>query len=347
MATIREYENYVDIAGIILPKRQLARQIQKENEEHSIPEAKQLDRLVEAYRERRLVLVLGAGVSVNHGVPTWNKLMSRLLHLCLPGSETPTTESAASDKINSLMEHFTNLMLARYARKKLSERGSFEEIVEDQLYPSNFEERESSMIRAIHELCTNDDLGGIDSIISYNYDDLIEQKIENSKEVAGEAIELSSSCIPVYHVHGFLPHDEQRCGTQIVLSDDDYHRLYADVYHWSHLVQINKFRDYVCLFVGTSFTDPSLRRLLDIAKTQRGGDGEDTPPHSMIRKRRAKKDGMSKSQIESLKLFTEIETSDARSFGVSTIWADEYDDIPDKLSAIVSGCASKAGQPET
>ncbi len=48
-------------------------------EENRASEAEQLIHLQEAYRREDLVLVLGAGVSTAHGLPTWDALLKKLL----------------------------------------------------------------------------------------------------------------------------------------------------------------------------------------------------------------------------------------------------------------------------
>lgn len=76
--------------------------------------------------------------------------------------------------------------------------------------------------------------------------------------------------LKIYHVHGFLPQDgDIGAGNKITLGEFVYHEQYNNIYSWNNIVQINKFRDNTCLFIGTSLTDPTIRRLLDIAKSQK------------------------------------------------------------------------------
>ena len=134
-----------------------------------------------------------------------------------------------------------------------------------------------------------------------------------------------------------------------------YHQQYNEIYSWNNMVQINKFRDNTCLFIGLSFDDPNLRRLLDIANLQKG---ESKKYHYRIEKRYNLKSLekkilrileqdtqlSDKKELSKLKLdetvkylanmMEKFEENDALSFGVQTIWIKDYKEIPEILKEI-------------
>jgi hypothetical protein len=126
----------------------------------------------------------------------------------------------------------------------------------------------------------------LDSIINYNYDSILEQIMDMEKipkrVIVGPPSENyhqdgqeTSSCVPIYYVHGSLPHNDCKRRTselvgnpnqaKPVLAEETYHQQYSEPYKWNSLIQIRKFVDKTCLFIGHSFADPNLRRLLDTA----------------------------------------------------------------------------------
>ncbi|HDK9808218.1 TPA: SIR2 family protein, partial [Klebsiella pneumoniae] len=111
------------------------------------------------------------------------------------------------------------------------------------------------------------------SVITYNFDDLLERQLI-SNSILHRCIYTNNESfdpdeLPVYHVHGFLPENRKLYDgldkSTLVFSEEGYHHIYSDSYHWSNLVQLNSFRENSCLMVGLSMTDPNLRRLLDIS----------------------------------------------------------------------------------
>ncbi len=165
--------------------------------------------------------------------------------------------------------------------------------------------------------------------------------------------------LPIYHVHGFLPQKGQlTTKNKVVLSEDGYHQQYSDVYGWSNLIQINKFKDHNCLFIGLSFSDPNLRRLLDIAKNERGDEDihhycfkkrhDKTHVKTKLEKILSENEGIldekARAQLglndvvdDLIKFMENFEENDALSFGVGILWVNDYSEIPEILKNIRLG----------
>jgi hypothetical protein len=202
----------------------------------------------------------------------------------------------------------------------------------------------------------------LNSIITYNFDDILEQSIKKMsidlpfRSIYGNGQNVETGELPIYHVHGFLP-EKEKLGpsNQITFGENIYHKQYVDTYSWNNIVQINKFRDNNCLFIGTSLTDPNTRRLLDISNQQRTS----TKGYHFIFKLKYKKEDVSKAlellltqnqelldekskaklqfdnTVETLiETIESFEENDLSSFGIKTIWVSSYSEIPDILKQI-------------
>lgn len=181
---------------------------------------------------------------------------------------------------------------------------------------------------------------GLKSIITYNFDDLLEHKL--SEKQIGYHIISDDKDIPdpsvlnIYHVHGCLPREEVAdSGAALVFSEEEYHELYRDSYSWSNLTQLNAFRETTCLFVGSSLEDPNLRRLLDVYCRSC-----DTPRHYavLVRKTLKETDDIQEKFPVRLDEYREIDNNIRdqyfESIGINVIWADDYDEIPAILQEI-------------
>ena len=326
----------------------------------------QISNLNIAYKDEELVLVLGAGVSVPYNLPSWGNLLQKLLFETFNNS---TTNSEASFVLAKLFpELFPNspLISARFLEEffKKKENGkTFDEMIKEALYEQVNRAADSTTIKEILQFCiARGRSPNLDSIITYNYDDILEVALENSnveipfKPIYKVGMNPKNGQLPIYHVHGYLP-QEQEIDKEysITLSENLYHKQYNDIYGWNNMVQINKFKDNVCIFIGISLTDPNIRRLLDIANLQKGDKGK---YHYLFKMKYSKEDvkrnleeilnknaplldektkanlKLDETSIQLITKMEEFEELDAESFGIKIIWIRDYDDIADFLKEV-------------
>ncbi|GGG12180.1 SIR2 family protein [Pontibacter amylolyticus] len=320
-----------------------------------------LDSIHEAYRKENLVLVLGAGISMSFGLPNWETLLQKLM------MKTLDKDKEVSNVLSRLFSKIftpSSLIAGRYLQKYYENQNkSFEEEVRKILYDGFSISAKSPLMDEIVKLCASPGKSpNLNSIITYNFDNILEQRLDKLtidipyKSIYGVGINAENSSLPIYHVHGYLPQKEKLNGlNQITFGEYVYHKQYVDIYSWNNIVQINKFRDYNCLFVGTSLTDPNTRRLLDIANQQKG----DSERYHYIFKTKYKEanikstlnillnqnsdlldektkanlslDETAKTLVKTIESFEE---NDMSSFGVKTIWVSDYSEIPQILKEI-------------
>ncbi|MBU7045395.1 MAG: SIR2 family protein [Theionarchaea archaeon] len=360
----------------------LNRRIEETLKEERISRQEQISELTTAYRNEELVLVLGSGISTEHNLPDWNTLLQKLLiNAFMIEMEEPKERSSDLAKLFTSIFPLSPLVAARYLHEyyrdnpKSGENGiSFEEAIREALYEEMNLEDESPLYKEILQFCIAPDKSpNLDCIITYNYDDILKTYLSALDiDIPYETIYSSGAnpprgVVPIYHVHGFLPQNKRLTKeNRIILSEDMYHQQYLETYNWSNMVQIEKFRDKTCLFIGVSFTDPNLRRLLDIAKSLRG---ESARYHYCIRKRddpkvvedilslvleqEQRKESSIKEKIppqeleetakQLIAMKEQFEENDASSFGLRIIWVKDYAEIPTILEDIRSENSIKNG----
>ncbi len=239
------------------------REIEKEREWNA-PELKALQ---EAYREGRLSLVLGAGISKACGVPMWEELTRSLLRSSLAGlyeSVGPEEAPLHVRDIEATLKERVRPMIVRYVKAKLGER--FLDEVRKALY-----QRPPRLSGTVREILA---MQRLSAILTLNFDDLLETFAERLGaedryvSIFEAPIRVPLHRIPIYHTHGFLPADPSlRRSTGLIFSEDDYHERLHQPYHWTDHVFLDLLARTTCLFIGTSGEDPNLRRLIDLART--------------------------------------------------------------------------------
>lgn len=228
--------------------------------------APRIHALAEAYRTGRLSLVLGAGISKGCGLPEWSELNRTLLRRALEGlyeAVGPDEAPLHARDIEATLKDRVRPMVGRYVKAKLG--GRYLDEVRTALYEGPM--RLSQTVRWILTL------ERLQAILTLNFDDLLETfaaRLEvggRYQTVFAAPIHPRSGRIPIYHTHGYLPRDPREPHSDgLILSEDDYHGLLHQGYHWTDHVAIQLLARSTCLFIGTSGEDPNLRRLLDLAR---------------------------------------------------------------------------------
>lgn len=288
-----------------------------------------LIQLKNAYKEKNLVLFCGAGISIGSGIPSWNKLLvSMFLEISKLSSDYT---DVLCDKLKNEL-FISQEMLARMI--KFSDSKYFHERIRRNLY-KDLKKESTDTINAIIDLCSNNCKDkGIKEIITYNFDDLLEQNLRKNNIKFYNDI---GEGIPIHHVHGLLPQNEEiRCNNRIVFSEDEYHEEYTKFTSNATIKQLGALNDNVCLYVGISFTDPNMRRLADeYFKNHKAK----SPVHYLIKKVPNINVGQDNSYLSSTKILNQImylEELDAESFGFKIIWLDSFDEIPKLFNDIKS-----------
>ena len=301
--------------------------------------------LSSAYRNRGVTLVTGAGVSMDAGVPSWAALLAKLRAATLPSVLSKNGKETIGKIIGRVADGESPIVAARHISVSMK-RSEFVEAVRSALYEEVYE---SDLVAEISRFCVkNESLAGVLGILTYNFDLILEEYLNNSGVITKRVFRGSSSSesgLAVNHVHGFLGRKKGE-GTEIILSETQYHTEYAQPYSWSNVVQLNTFRETSCLFVGSSMSDPNQRRLLEIAKR------EHSRTHFAILRRtspRSTEDALSlgwgsrgkglgrptKKQTEDVELRCKLlsrmldhtRAQALQELGVTAIWIDEYSDI--------------------
>jgi NAD-dependent SIR2 family protein deacetylase len=258
-------------------------------------------------QEGALALFMGAGISVGCGLPTWQNL---LLHVA--------EKMWKSDPLlGDLISKENQILIARYARKK--NKKNFNAIVSDCLYNNDIQISKDLLAIAG---------SGIKKICNFNFDDLLEEAfltegIEADVILESELYDPLSDKVTVFHPHGFIDRTatkDELINVNLVLSEDDYNSLYSNPYSWANILQISLLTNYSVVFVGMSLTDPNIRRLLDVVRSNGFAN-----QHFVILKDPAK--GVPKEQKTHFKKVKKMKELDLKNFRVTPWWVSDYSDI--------------------
>lgn len=285
-----------------------------------------VDYLARQLLRGRLALFLGAGVSNFFGLPDWVGLVNAL---CAKNNcEHADPGSDLTVKVEAIR--------SRYYADKNSE---FLDDVASALYEGQeldfLKIRSNDLLSAIGSLVMASKRGSAATVISLNYDDLLELYLEyhgfvvdpiwNDRHWAG------TPDVRIYHPHGFLPLDPSRKRSdEIVLGMRDYQRIMSDSSLWKPMLQ-TLLRTHSFLFIGLSGEDRHLQTLIGGTENSHANVQERSAFHSV---RFELSEGSDIAHV--------LET-----FGVSTQVVSGYDELPDFLFEICQQARQLRGRSDS
>lgn len=224
--------------------------------------------------ENNFSLFLGAGVSMSANLPCWWNLLAGMINRCKQG----IFKEADLDQLTKVCCN-SSIVMGRFIRMMMESKSNEEEFYQC-LHEALYNGVDSYSSPLITEIChlIQFKRQQAQSIITYNFDDVMERALKScgigNYSIFGQ--NQPQQLFPIYHVHGFVPFEnKENIKSLPVLSEEEYHRVYANSYNWSNVEQIHALSRTTCIFIGLSMTDPNLRRLLDIANK----DSEADPRH--------------------------------------------------------------------
>lgn len=274
------------------------------------------------FQENNCTLFLGAGVSQDAGGPSWNELLVK----SIKKMRKPLTKGDFKRIYEACS--MSPIIMGRYIVNNIKMKEILIKYLHDYVLYKSVDINKSNLISAICEMVSTKK---IESLITYNYDDLVETAI---RQKGIEVVSIYSKSrnlrgeLPVYHVHGLIPENNSDVQSTPVFSEDDYHIIYSESYHWSNVEQLHALDRNTCFFVGLSMTDPNLRRLLDIS--HRDGDKEIRHFAFLKREKLYKSD----NKHEKNKKHFNILEKQLEALGVYVIWYEDYKEIPKMLKDI-------------
>ncbi|WP_405143649.1 SIR2 family protein [Paenibacillus sp. FSL H7-0942] len=341
-------ETYENISKLLINTK-ISTSIKESTSDWKSKQRTSIEQLKKAYTDDDLVLFLGAGVSIDTKIASWDNLVNDLL-VNLIGSKLSEHNVNLSEAEKAfIVEKLKNsngnspLLMARYIRKGLED--VFSKILVEILYKNCIDT--SDLLDGIAQLCLPvRNRVGIRGVVNYNFDDLLEYNLKEYKikfrSIYREADLPLSHELGIYHVHGFLPRNSDEYNSLskslLVFSEEGYHDLMLDPYNWSNLVQLNYLRENTCLFIGLSMTDPNLRRLLDIAVRKQE---ENLYKHFVFMKRESyvreeyDQTNINNTSIEKFDVVNQkLQEDYYKELGLNIVWYDSYKEIPNLIKQI-------------
>jgi hypothetical protein len=215
-----------------------------------------------ASHDGSIALFVGAGTSMEAGLPGWHELLRRLL------------DAVAGDLDDAPRERWLDATLregplaaAAIARSLYPEDdGEFRRVLRVALYGDRRPRDYAPGALAGQVAWLKQQLGGRLRILTANYDGLLEAALEQlgtSHRSYVRARREPDGCAAVWHLHGRLmtsPSGQWLKDGDLVLSEADY--VQSTYGTWPQAFVAEQLASSLCVFVGLSMTDPNFVRWL-------------------------------------------------------------------------------------
>jgi hypothetical protein len=213
-----------------------------------------------------LTLLVGAGASIEADLPSWPKLVERLLSSVADTRHDLPTADVKQEWVDETLRR--NDLLGAGAVVEVLATEPLNKLVPDQLYgspgPSGY--LPGPIAGQVARLKRQ--FGDRLEILTTNYDDLIERALlqagvaqTNLRSYIQDRSpdQRAQNAVAVVHLHGLAG----RTGPpkRIVLTDEHYHRMQRGS-SWQERLVTKRLEESLCLFVGMSLSDPNLIRYL-------------------------------------------------------------------------------------
>ena len=205
----------------------------------------------------KLAVVLGAGVSLSCGLPDWNILTKR----CCKAAKK--TMPKGKD-----LEAVAEWLLTKYCKK---DNDAFGKIVHDALYRdyriTGLRLAEKELLLSLAALAFPSARGHVRQIITFNFDDLLEQLLSSFGVCVYSYANLpqleNNADVRIFHPHGYLPYSKLKPSSgRIVMARNQFDEIQMGTQDLRRNALIETMSSYTCLFVGLSGKDTNLTQVM-------------------------------------------------------------------------------------
>jgi len=220
----------------------------------------------------RLTLVLGAGMSTYFGLPDWKVLIRRLYRL-------RRAKPPADRDLTGQAEYFRQKYHGDNYRKFVKAVG----IALYKVVSLDFARMASHRtLNAVSSVIFASHVAGSPEIITFNWDDILEQYLKYSGLVVCSVTEPTQwgggADVDVLHPHGFIPFNRNEPPSKKIVFDQlSYTAELSDIASPWRTRLLSNLRTHTCIFLGLSGRDANLDSLLYATCEHHSSRNEGTP----------------------------------------------------------------------